>query len=56
VARALARERRTSLEGEAQHLAVLADGCWIVGDIPRARRVAEEAGEVARAGARAASR
>jgi hypothetical protein len=45
---ALMRERRTSLEGEAQHLAGLAEGCRIAGDLARARRVAQEAAEAVR--------
>jgi tetratricopeptide (TPR) repeat protein len=40
---ALVRDRHTSLEGEAQHLANLAEGCRITGDLERARRFAEEA-------------
>ncbi len=45
----LARERRLSLTAEAQHLAVLAEACVVAGDLARARRVADEAVEVARA-------
>jgi ATP/maltotriose-dependent transcriptional regulator MalT len=45
---ALCRERRTSLEGEWRHLAALAEACVITGDLPRARRTAEEAVEVGR--------
>ena len=45
---ALCRERGTSLEGEGQHLAALAEACIVAGDLARARRVAEEAIEVGR--------
>ena len=45
---ALARERRISLLGEAQHLAALAEACVVTGDLARARLVADEAVEVAR--------
>jgi len=45
---ALCRERCTSLEGEGQHLAALAEACVLTGDLARALRVAEEAVEVAR--------
>jgi class 3 adenylate cyclase/tetratricopeptide (TPR) repeat protein len=45
---ALARERGTALEGEAAHLCALAEACIATGDPGRARRVAEEAIEVAR--------
>jgi ATP/maltotriose-dependent transcriptional regulator MalT len=45
----LARDRRISLQGEAQHLAVLAEACVVAGDLARARRIADEAVEVARA-------
>ncbi|GIW42400.1 MAG: hypothetical protein KatS3mg076_2977 [Candidatus Binatia bacterium] len=45
---ALARERNTSLEGEAHHLASLAGACIVTGDFRRACLVAAEASEVAR--------
>jgi len=45
---ALSRERSTSLEGEGQHLAALAEACIVTGDLERARRVAEEAVEIGR--------
>ena len=45
---ALCRERCTSLEGEGQHLAALAEACVLAGDLGRALRVAEEAVEVGR--------
>jgi tetratricopeptide (TPR) repeat protein len=45
---ALSREHRTSLEGEAQHLAALAEACIVTGDLARARRTAEEGVEVGR--------
>jgi class 3 adenylate cyclase len=46
---ALSRERRLSLAAEAQHLAALAEACVAAGDLARARLVAEEAVEAARA-------
>jgi ATP/maltotriose-dependent transcriptional regulator MalT len=45
---ALSRERGTSLEGEGQHLAALAEACVLAGDLGRALAVAEEAVEVGR--------
>jgi len=45
---ALSREHGTSLEGEGQHLAALAEACLVTGDLVRARRTAEEAIEVGR--------
>ena len=45
---ALCRERGTSLEGEGQHLAALAEACVVTGDLARALRVAEEAVEISR--------
>jgi adenylate cyclase len=45
---ALCRERGTSREGEARHLATLAEACVVTGDLPRALRLAEEAVEVGR--------
>jgi hypothetical protein len=45
----LSREVRTSLAGEAKHLAALAEACVVAGDLARARQVADEAVEVARA-------
>jgi len=45
---ALSREHGTTLEGEGQHLAALAEACVLTGDLGRALRVAEEAVEVGR--------
>jgi ATP/maltotriose-dependent transcriptional regulator MalT len=44
---AISRERSTSLEGEAGHLAVLAEACIVAGDTARASADAAEALEVA---------
>jgi class 3 adenylate cyclase len=45
---AVARENNTCLEGEASHLAVLAEACIATGDPARARAVAEEGLQVVR--------